>query len=207
MAYNQTDKEQIEDIKKWWRQYGKYLMVAVIIGLGLGFSWRYWQRHQLEMSTKASRAYDNMLVAVIEKKPSQVNDYARSIQHAYPRTPYAALAGLLAAKEAVTAGKLNRAYQQLNWVLQHSNFHILQQIASLRAARVLLAQHKPELALRLVKPVRVKSFMPLIHEVRGDIYLALKNKSQAKTEYQQAKTELASKGITNPIINMKLASI
>ena len=37
MADYMTDKEQIQQIKEWWGDQGKWLALAIAIGLALGF--------------------------------------------------------------------------------------------------------------------------------------------------------------------------
>ena len=63
MADYMTDKEEREFIKKWWNDYGKLLMVAVVVGLCVGFGWRYWRQHKITMSEQASATYQAMVTA------------------------------------------------------------------------------------------------------------------------------------------------
>jgi len=36
-----TEDEQVEAIKKWWKENGTSLIVGVVLGLSVLFGWRY----------------------------------------------------------------------------------------------------------------------------------------------------------------------
>ncbi len=133
----------MEMLKKWWRDYGKWLIVAVIIGLAAGSGWRYWQQQQVRVRQQASLLYQQLMVADSQKNRDTVTQMAAELTERYPNTEYAALGNLVAAKSAVNANNLAGAQQKLQWTLEHSKAEAVRQIARLRASRVLLAQNKP----------------------------------------------------------------
>ncbi len=205
MAVSQTDQEQIDMIKQWWKDYGKTLAIAIIVGLALGFGWRYWREHRIETAEKASAVYQQMAQAAGQKELQAAQSYATDLIKQYPGTPYASLAAFFSARQAVEANKLKEAVQQLKWVVSHGKVASFRQIARLRAARVLLAQGQAQAALDLLNTVDDQSFKPMIESVKGDIYAALGNAEAAKSAYRQAKTGFAAVGVNDPFLTMKLA--
>ncbi|OGT45604.1 MAG: hypothetical protein A3E82_08895, partial [Gammaproteobacteria bacterium RIFCSPHIGHO2_12_FULL_38_11] len=164
-----SEKEQIESIRKWWRENGKFLIIAIVIGLGIGFGWRYWHAVQVRHELKASMIYQSILQADADNKVSTVQGGATLLMRDYSASPYAALSALLFAKVAVAQNDLPAALSNLQWVIDHSNQKRLQQIARLNSARILLSQGKAADALMQLKTVSDKSFMPAIDWVKGDI--------------------------------------
>ncbi len=205
MPTYETDNEQREMLKKWWRDYGKWLVVAVIIGLAAGLGWRYWQQQQVRVRQQASLLYQQLIVADSQKNRDTVTQMAAELTERYPNTEYAALGNLVAAKSAVNANNLVGAQQKLQWTLEHSKAEAVRQIARLRESRVFLAQNKPAEAQKLLSVVEDKSFQPAIDEVQGDIYLALGEAAKAHQSYQSAQTGLSAAGGEDVLLSLKLA--
>lgn len=205
MPTYETDNEQREMLKKWWSDYGKWLVVAVIIGLAAGLGWRYWQHQQVRVRQQASLLYQQLIVADSQKNRDTVTQMAAELTERYPNTEYAALGNLVAAKSAVNANNLVVAQQKLQWTLEHSKAEAVRQIARLRGSRILLAQNKPAEAQKLLSVVEDKSFQLAIDEVRGDIYLALGDPVKAHQSYQSAQTGLSAAGGEDVLLSLKLA--
>jgi predicted negative regulator of RcsB-dependent stress response len=201
----ETDNEQMEALKKWWGDYGKWVVIAIVLGLALGFGWRYWQQQQLQKRQQASLLYQQIIVADSQKTRAAVVQLSAEITRRFPRTEYAALANLVAAKNIIAEGNLNVAASKLQWTLDHSRTASVRQIARLREARVLLALKKPAEAQKLLAVVDDKAFRPAIDEVQGDIYLALGDTAKAHQSYQSAQTGLSALG-EDVVLSMKLAN-
>lgn len=202
---NLSDKEQIELIKKWWREYGVAVMAAVILGLLLGFGWRYWHQHQLKRTTRASMMYQQLQAAADQNQFNAIKPLASQLMNQYDNTPYAGMAALLWAREAVLQGRSKSALTRLQWVIKNSKMASLKQIARLRAARILLAQKRYQLALNDLKTVDDRVYQPMIYNVQGDIYRAMGKKALAEVSYKKAQSGLEADGLKDPFLNMKLA--
>lgn len=201
-----SDKEQVEMLKKWWREYGIVIMVAIVLGLAIGFGWRYWHRHKEEKAVEASMIYQQVQNAAARKQFKMAQSLAARLMEHYRSTPYAAMGALLWARDAVLQNNLKIALDKLNWVIKHGKLDSLKQIARLRAARVLLAEKRYQPALNSLKTVDDPVYEPLIESVKGDIYRALGKDKLAKQSYQAAKSGFEASGIINPFLNMKEGS-
>ncbi len=204
MSVYLTEEEQIEVIKKWWKKYGNHVLTAIIIILLAFTGWRWWQARHYKILTQASAAYESMLSSVASNDPTGVTAEANTIISNYPATNYASLARLMLARQAVYANAYKKAEQQLQTVVAKGDDQAIKQIARVRLARLLLAEKQPQQALTILQTVNAPSFLPLIEEVRGDIYLAMGNKTQARTEYSQAMTKLSAAGMGRKLLEMKL---
>lgn len=201
---NAVDKEQMAMLSQWWKRYGRFIAVAVIIGLVLGFGIRHWINQKKLYRVQASATYQSLFNALGKSDVSQTNRYLSRLQHDFPDSVYASLGALLQARWDSEHDDYAAALQQLQWVMQHgSPFPHFQQLAYIRAARIHLQQKQYEQALAQLQPIKESAFMPLVDEIRGDIYLAQGNKNQAKTAYQAALAGFAADHIDNPLLEMK----
>ena len=123
----------------------------------------------------------------------------------YRGTAYATLAALWWARQSVNDKNYNQALQKCDWAIKNSQIASFRQIARIRAARTLLFLKKPQAALDQLKTVDDKTYQPLIEEVKGDIYTAMKKPDEAKKAYKLAQTGLNAEGIKSPILEMKVA--
>jgi len=206
MAY-ESDDEQLEAIKKWWKENGKFTVAVIVIAIAASFGWRFWQQHQLAQAERASILYEQMLANLTQKKIDQFDHFSNLLVKDYSGTPYAKLAALTQAQLAVSDKKLNVAEEKLIWVVRKADNKAIAQIARIRAARVLLAEKKYGQALKLLDEVDDKSYLPLIEEVKGDIYAAQNEKNKAKTAYKAALTAMPKNETIRPFVEMKLAEV
>lgn len=204
--YNMTDKEQVEMIKKWWKDYGRTIAIALIIGLVVAFGWRYYRSHKIRKAQEASVLYGKLGVADSQKKPEVAEKIAAQLMKDYSSTPYATMAALWWAKAYVNEKNYNAALQKSEWALQNSHVKAFKQVARLRTVRILLFQKKPEAALDRLRKVDDKSFQPLIDEIKGDIYTAMNKSEEAAKAYKVSKAGLSAANINNPILDMKVSA-
>ncbi|MGU3844696.1 YfgM family protein, partial [Vibrio diabolicus] len=43
MELYDTEEQQVEAIKDWWKENGKAVIIGAVVGLGGLFGWRYYQ--------------------------------------------------------------------------------------------------------------------------------------------------------------------
>jgi predicted negative regulator of RcsB-dependent stress response len=206
MVYTATDKEQIEEIKKWWNDYGKAILVAIIVGLVIGFGWRYWSRYRKAEENSASYMYQAMLQATSKGQLEPAMAYAQQIQKNFGETVYATMASFMAARVAALDKKYSYASTQLSWVIQKSDNPAFKQIARIRDARLLLQMNEPQLAMKVISTVNDKHYQPLIENVKGEIYLAQHNKKAAEAAFEKAKSGYQGAGLQNPFLELRLSS-
>src|SRR3990167_2036424 len=205
MIEDLTRQEQVELFKKWWHRYGKIALIAIIVGLAVGLGWRYWRQHQITQAGHASIIYQQLQSAAAQKQLSTAQSLSQQLMQNYSGTPYASMAALISAQEAVLQGQLNLALTQLQWVMNHADLASLQQIARLRASRILLAQKQYQSALHLLKTVNDPVYQPLIDGVTGDVYRAMGDTKLASQSYKAAQKGFAADGILDPFLEMKIS--
>lgn len=202
MDIYRSEEEQIEQLKKLWRQYGMPIIIGVVLALAFSYGWHYWQNKQEAYREQASTIYLQMLASADTR-----DEQAKLLIAHYSKTPYASIAAMQLAKQAVEKGDLQEAQARLNWVIKHSHDKALEQLAVLRSARIYIAQAKPQLALTLLAKHPYVVYAAYTAEVRGDALLALGKKQEARQSYAEALKLLPNLDNTRPLLQMKYDAI
>ncbi len=199
--------EQAEQVKQWLKKYGPSIVIGILVGIAFLYMWQYWQHRQVDRSTHASEAYDQLVIDASKHNATAIRAQATQIIKDYPKTPYAAMASLILAKQNVADKHYATAEEHLQWVMQHSKISALQQVARLRAARVLDQQQQPQQALDLLNTVNDKSYLALVDQVKGDILLEMGQVDQARAAYQTAMAAANDSAMLQSVLQMKLNTI
>ncbi|MCP5424504.1 MAG: tetratricopeptide repeat protein [Gammaproteobacteria bacterium] len=199
---NYTDEELVETIKQWWKANGSAIIAGIAIGLVVIFGWRFWTSHRLAQAEDASLHYDNLLQSLTRNNAADALRQGQELFDDYSGSPYADLAALQLAKQAVADKKMPEAIAQLEWIVDHADMDEIRDIAHLRLARVLLDQGRLDEADKQLTSVQDQSFNVELEELRGDLYLARKQPEEARTAYQAA---LSAGG--NNFLQLKLADL
>lgn len=202
-----TEQEQIQELKKWLKQYGPTIILGIGLALIVNYGWRYWQNYNNKILTHASNVYDEMLIQRAESNTEGTLVQAKKIISHYPKTPYAAMAAFMLARDAAQKKNYPETITQLNWVIAHSDDKAIREIARLRIARTLIADKKPKEAIESLNNSDDKNFNGLINEIRGDAYLALNDQAAARKAYSAALQELPNAEVSRPLLQMKLDNL
>lgn len=199
-----TEEEQIEAIRKWWRENGKSIIFGIVIGLGAVFGWRTWQEHRITQAEDASALFQNALGALRSDSPDEAEAPATEIVDHYGGTGYAVLARLLLAKLAVDNDDLDKAAEQLQQALKQNGEATLDLAIRLRLARVRLAQQQYDAALSLLDTSDRGEYGPAYDEVRGDILAARGDRQAAMEAYRQAMLASQERSADTSVLEMKM---
>ncbi len=201
MATHIHEEEQVEALKRWWKENGTSIIAGIVLGVAGVFGWNAWQNYQRIQSEQASDLYMQLQNSVEEGKYELAEGLTQRLTKDFDRTAYADFARLLIAKVAVDEGRLEAAKSWLDAVVNGSRDENLQHIARLRLARVLLSAGKPEEGLALVLSVANPGrFAGQYEEVKGDLHFALRRFQEAKESYRKA----IGLGRDYPYLHMKL---
>ena len=203
MSVYMTEAEQLEAIKKWWKRYNNIIIVMLSLVLLAISGFKYWNWHQEKINQQASNAYEQMMVAFSNQDNRAVRGYASQLLNDYDQTIYADTARLTLAKLYVSHEKYAKAQEELEYVATHSKMNALQQIAKIRLARLLAAGKSYDKALDELSKVDSTVYMPVVNELRGDIYAATGQYQQAVVAYRKAITEVQTNGMGNLFLEMK----
>lgn len=221
MAISAAEEENIEALKKWWDENGK----GLALGLGLAavgfFGWQFWQEAKIDSAAATSDIYEQLLASVAVAPGTELSStqrlqaagYAEELKTDHGDTEYALFGALFAAKLAVEANDLDKAEQELQWLLDNSKDGMFQKTeasllltAKLRLGRVILSKGEAQRALDLVNTVDPQNYEAAFSELRGDIYVSQGKKVDALDSYQAA-SQAGQAGATSPLLQMKIDSL
>ncbi len=185
MSVYETEEEQVESIKKWWKENGTSAIAGLVIGLGGIFGWQTWNQQIDAKGEQGSVAFEQMMQAVVAEDLASSSKQAELLRIEYESTAYADFAALVQAKLKLEQGDSSAARAQLDWVMKHTEDPGIEQIARLRLARVLLSDGDHTTATSLLTNIK-PAFAGEFAELRGDIAAASNDFDSARKAYQEA---------------------
>ena len=94
----QSEKEQIEEIKKWWKQNGSFIVTGMILGIGVLGGWKYWNDHKERRASAASAQYEALTQAINQNDRNGAVDLLNRVTTDFGSTPYPGQAALAMAR-------------------------------------------------------------------------------------------------------------
>lgn len=203
MSVYMTEEEQLATIKKWWDKYSNILTLVLSLLLLVFAGFKYWSWHQEKIIAQASTAYEHLMLAFSNQDNKGIRSYANQLVSDYGQTVYADAAHLALAKLEVNKEHYDKALKSLSHVAKRSKIGALRQVAKLRMARLLTAQKVYDKALVELSVLDDKVYMPLVSELKGDIFAATGQYQQAMKSYKEAITGARTNGLANLFLEMK----
>ncbi|MCD6003966.1 YfgM family protein [Vreelandella alkaliphila] len=191
MAELRSEEEQLEVIKRWWKENGTSLIAGAVLAAAGVFGWNAWQNYQEGQAEAASVRYQQLVNmtagnTLADDQLANARELIDEITSDHGKTLYAELAQLLEARLAVQQGDLDAAKSALENVASNSSRRYVQSLAWLRLARIEIANDNPQAALSLLDESITDALAAQQANVRGDAYAALDQTEQARDAWQTA---------------------
>lgn len=200
----ESEEQQVEALKKWWRENGRFVIAGLVVGAATIFGWRAWVSHQQEQAAAAAAQQTELNAALQAGDTEKVQNLGTALLTQYADTPSAVHAALALAKLAADQRDYAAAQEHLQWALDNAADEPLQLIARLRLAHVLLAQDNATAALQKLGLAEPGEFTGLYAEARGDAYVALGDVAMARSAYEEALAALEPSVGDRSLLEMKL---
>ncbi len=198
------EQEQVDALKSWWNENGKWVIWAVVIAL-LGFSGvQFWKNHQAEQAGEAAKLYAEVMKQTTSNDPKRVNDAAAALVDKFGNSAYAPRAQLLAVQANLQAKDTTRAKTQLQWIIEHAAEPTLQDTARLKMASILLDEKKFDEALAQLNATHPEAFTGLYADLKGDVLSAQGKTVEAKAAYKEALEKIEAKSMYRNLVQLKL---
>ncbi|MEQ9561260.1 MAG: tetratricopeptide repeat protein [Woeseiaceae bacterium] len=184
-----SEKEQLEAMRNWWRENGRFVITGIVLGIALLAGWNYWQNSQQTAELEASVLYEDLLGHVADGSLESAEQKANTLYQDYSATVYAAQARLAMARLFMDKGRDQDAAGALRDLLTVRGNSEIKQVARLRLARVLLYQDKPDEVIELLANQPDSAFLARYSEAKGDALVALGRYEEAAEAYAVAISE------------------
>jgi len=187
-----TEKEQIEEMRAWWSEYGNYVMGGIVVGIALMVGIGQYRSSTENTQIEASALYETVFEAVADGKAEGAEAAASELYFDYASTVYPAQARLAMARLYMDKGRDKDAADSLSSLVDAEPDSELGLIARLRLAKVLLYQDKPLEVIDLLDNLEDSAFTPRYSEVIADAHVMLGQYSDARDAYLLAMADSAT---------------
>lgn len=183
----ETEEQQVEALKRWWKENGTSLIVGLFVGISGLFGWRYYVDQNNFHAVQASDLYMQVMQsAALNSVDDKTIDINNQLINEFSDTPYAALSSLALAKSEYEKGNIDAATAQLEIAVKHASNDVIKQIANLRLAKVYIEQSKYDEAMALLNLSHAAAYDAQYEELKGDLYLAKGDVALARAAYDKA---------------------
>lgn len=209
------------------KQYGSYIVTAILLALAAYFGWTYWQNNHARVDTVAADHYAdiqrlNEEVSLASQNPDLEAEAQASLTESrkkldkdidalvstHGNSVYAWQALMIKARQQVDSDDFKGAGETFKRALAIDLGDAgLQAITRLRYAKTLLAAGDADAALAEANNDMPSSFEASQQELLGDIYLAQNNKDAAIKSYNNAWELLRSRQETRAVLALKMESL
>jgi len=194
----ETEEQQVQAIKQFWKDNGVAIIAGALIGLGLLWGWRYYNDSQITSKEEASAAYQASVKSMVDSKN---NEELVAFVEDQKGTGYAPLAALILAQDAVEKDDYQEAKTFLNNASEGDP--VIGDIARLRLANIHLQLGENDQAIAALNAIVSTSFENQVEELKGDALMAKGDFEGAKNAYTIAMAQSAN----NPSLKMKRDNI
>lgn len=201
---DRSEQEQLEELKTWWQENRWFILGGLALGIAVMVGWNVWQDRRAQAGLEASNRYESLVEQIADDNIEPAAELASDLYRRYDATPYAAQARLAMARLYMDRGRDQDAAETLR-PLATAGDDVLNLVARLRLANVLLYQDKPQQVIELIGTPGETAFKARFNEVLGDAHHALGNLDEASDAYQAVLADgSASQTVNTRLVRMKL---
>lgn len=211
MSRYETEEEQIEALKSWWKKNGTSLLTAILVVVVTISGWRYWQNSEFVKSANASATFEVLQNSELQGNFGEVAREALKLMNENPESPYAFAAALLHAKFNLDKAEYDEAKIHLQWAIDHAPSPELKATAQMRMARVYAQESNFDQANTVLSSIELpKGDSALVADIdylKGLIALSKGNKEAAFTAFQAVMDNLKTDDNLRGLAEIQLADL
>lgn len=204
-----AEDEDLERAKKFWNENGRSITAGVVLGLGAIVGYNGWQSWQQSQGENASTLFENLSDPAVTLDAAA--GLAEDLKQDFGASPYATHGALLMAKREVVAGNLDRASEQLRWVLNNSKEEGLKHMARIRLSMLLLAEDDASSVLGLLDEVGGGAtggeFSARYYEIAGDAHALVGDLEAARKAYENSEEAQLAGSATAALVRLKIENL
>ena len=178
-----------EKLISWFQENYKNILLGITLGLGIGFSYNYYNDMQSNTQFEISLKYEQAITAYNNNEDNLILVLSDELTKEYPANTYTTMSNLYAAKIHYINGDLEKSKNKLRQIIDNQSDKDLKSIATIRLARLLISEGKYNDAEIMIKKYGNYDTNFLSIELLGDISLAKNELIQAKSYYMKLLNE------------------
>lgn len=187
-----SEKEQIDEMRAWWSEYGNYVLGGIVVGIGLMVGIGQYRSQTANTQIEASVLYEAVFEAVAADKTDEAETAAADLYANYESTVYPSQARLVMARHYMDKSRDQDAADALRAIVDKDPDSEMGLVARLRLAKVLLYQNKAQEVVDLLSTAPESALSPRYNEALGDAYVSLGKYADARDAYFLAMADSAT---------------
>lgn len=217
MEAYRTEEEQLEALRRWWREQGRTTLLIIAVAIAGVFGYRAWTQQQQEQLQQVAAIYQGLLSvdqqlqqgAATPEQRQTARHLAGTLRDEHARTVYARFAALFQAKYAVQDGDIEAAEAALQWVIERKSNDTLAQLANLRLAHLYYSQEDYARTLEVLDSRDAGSYAAAYDALRGDVLYAQGDADGAAQAWQRSSRQAAGLAdpLRDPVLQLKLDNV
>lgn len=197
----ETEEQQVEALKKWWKENGKQIIVGAVVGIAAITGWKSYIDYSASQIAQASALFEQVIKDTTDGKESNKVAVFEKIKKQYSDTPYYSASGLVVAKFYYDAGEKEKAINILNELILDNSNEVVTLVAIERKARILIDIGRADDAIKALSVDVDENFKAIFEELKGDAYVSLGRQVDARVAYDKAL--LLDQTGSNKLLQMK----
>ena len=203
-----SEKEQIEQIRSWWSEYGGYIIGGLGLGIAILAGFNYYENSKIESQLAGSAMYESLTGRVVAGDVDEAERIADQLATEHPGTSYAAQAKLALARLFMEKNRDQDAADALRELLDSDADAAVKDVGRTRLARVLLYQGNAQAVVDLLEGQESEAFAALWNELLGDAYSELGRIDDAQAAYQRVMLDpLAQATVDQRLVQWKMLDL
>jgi predicted negative regulator of RcsB-dependent stress response len=203
-----SEKEQIEQMRTWWSEYGSYVIGGIVLGAMVLFGINHVRTSKIEAQQAASILYDDLTNFVVDGNADEAEIIVATLSADFGDSNYAAQAKLAIARLYMDKNRDQDAADVLTELVVANANTEFKQVGRIRLAKVFLYQDKAADVVEMFEGQEEGAFAARIAEVLGDAYVALDRGVDARDAYQRALAESGSSAtVDQQFVQLKLLDL
>ena len=203
-----SEKEQIEQMRTWWSEYGNYVISGVVLGAIVLFGINYVQTSRISAQNAASMLYDGLANHVVDGNVDEAEAIVAQLVLDHPDSNYAVQSRLAMARLYMDKNRDQDAANILRKLVASDVSTEFKQVGRIRLAKILLYQDKPDEVVEMIAGQEEGAFAARNAEILGDAYVALGRAADARVAYQRALAESGGRAtVDQQFVQLKLLDL
>jgi len=188
MSRYESDDEQVEALKKWWKENGTSLLSTLLVVV-IGWSgWTYYQTDKMNKALEGSTTFELLQNAMQAGQFAEVAREGLKFIESQPESPYAVGIALMEAKYHIEKKEYELAKKHFDWVIENSKDDAMRVIGATRLASLQIDLKAFDEAAKTLARIDVKPLNPALQSTHafyaGQLALAKQDLTEAKTILQ-----------------------
>ena len=204
-----SEKEQIEQLRTWWSDYGAYVIAGVVIAALSLFGINYHKGQQRDAQLAASALYDELTNYVVDGDVEEAEAVIGQLEADHADLAYTSQARLAMARLYMDRNRDQDAADILRELMESDANQQFRDVARLRLSKILLYQGKADEVIELLSDNDGESaFAARFSDTLGDAYYELGDYDAARDAYSLALIEPAQGAtVDQQFVTLKLLDL